>query len=134
LLGKDERYLFVERLQQVFHQDFEMPEKNHKPVCLIGLKCDEQRKYIPGDIQVSSLVWGIHQLLSHADQLTKKNMADFLSMDTYKSDMQSFDMQLVEVTEEGHIGQRSHFGSAEFYYGASRKEIFGEHYSTGTGD
>jgi hypothetical protein len=104
-LGKMERYLFAERLQQAFHQDLELPEKNHKSVCLIGLKCDEQGKYIPGSIQVSPLVWGIHQLLNHADQLTKENMADFLSMGAYESDMQSFDMQLVEVAEEGRVGQ-----------------------------
>lgn len=103
-LGKMERYLFAERLQQAFHQDLALPEKNHKPVCLIGLKCDEQGKYIPGSIQVSPLAWGIHQLLNHADQLTKENMSDFLSMDAYESDMQSFDMQLVEVTKEGRVG------------------------------
>ncbi|WP_434311562.1 DEAD/DEAH box helicase [Hominifimenecus sp. rT4P-3] len=104
-LGKMERYLFAERLQQAFHQDLELPEKNRKPVCLIGLKCDEQGKYIPGSIQVSPLAWGIHQLLYHADQLTKENMADFLSMDAYESDMQSFDIQLVEMTEAGGVGQ-----------------------------
>lgn len=104
-LGKMERYLFAERLQQVFHQSLELPEKNHRPVCLIGLKCDEQGKYIPGSIQVSPLAWGIHQLLNHSNKLTKENMADFLSMDTYESDMQSFDIQLVEVTEEGCVGR-----------------------------
>ncbi|WP_343095221.1 hypothetical protein, partial [Blautia producta] len=104
-LGKMERYLFAERLQQVFHQDLELPEKNHKPVCLIGLKCDEQGKYIPESIQVSPLAWGIHQLLHHADQLTKENTADFLSMDAYESDMQFFDNQMVEATEEGRVGQ-----------------------------
>ena len=104
-LGKVERYLFAERLQQAFHQDLELPEKNCKPVCLIGLKCDEQGKYIPGSIQVSPLAWGIYQLLHHADQLTKENMADFLSMNSYESDMQFFDNQMVEVTEEGRVGQ-----------------------------
>ncbi len=104
-LGKMERYLFAERLQQAFHQDLELPEKNRKPVCLIGLKCDEQGKYIPGSIQVSPLAWGIYQLLHHADQLTKENMADFLSMNSYESDMQFFDDQMVEVTEEGRVGQ-----------------------------
>ncbi len=103
-LGKMERYLFAERLQQAFHQDLELPEKNYKPVCLIGLKCDEQGKYIPDSIQVSPLAWGIHQLLNHAGELTKENMADFISMDAYESDMQFFDNQLVEVTEEGRVG------------------------------
>lgn len=104
-LGKMERYLFAERLQQAFHQDLELPEKNCKPVCLIGLKCDEQGKYIPGSIQVSPLAWGIYQFLHHADQLTKENMADFLSMNSYESDMQFFDNQMVEATEEGRVGQ-----------------------------
>ena len=104
-LGKMERYLFAERLQQAFHQDLELPEKNGKPICLIGLKCDEQGKYIPGSIQMSPLAWGIHQLLHHADQLTKEDMADFLSMDAYESDMQFFDNQMVEVTGAGHVGQ-----------------------------
>ncbi|MFR9309590.1 DEAD/DEAH box helicase [Hydrogeniiclostridium mannosilyticum] len=103
-LGKMERYLFAERLQQAFHQDLELPEKNYKPVCLIGLKCDEQGKYIPDSIQVSPLAWGIHQLLNHAGELTKENMADFISMDAYESDMQFFDNQMVEVTEEGRVG------------------------------
>lgn len=104
-LGKIERYLFAERLQQAFHKDLELPEKKRKPVCLIGLKCDEQGKYIPSSIQVSPLAWGIHQLLHHADQLIKENMVDFLSVGDYESDMQSFDIQLVEVTEEGRVGQ-----------------------------
>lgn len=105
-LGKMQRYLLVECLQQVFHQDFELPEKNHKSVCLVGMKCDGGGKYIPGSVQVSPLVWGIHQLLDHSDKMTKENMADFLSMDDYKSDMYSFDRQLVEETEDGHsVGQ-----------------------------
>lgn len=104
-LGKMERYLFAECLQQAFHQDLELPEKNYKSVCLIGLKCDEQGKYIPGSIQVSPLAWGIHQLMAHSGKLTKENMADFLSLDAYKSDMQSFDMQLVEETKEGCVGR-----------------------------
>lgn len=104
-LGKMERYLFAERLQQALKEDLELPEKNHKSICLIGLKCDEQGKYIPGSIQVSPLVWGIHRILNHNDKLTKENMADFLSMDAYQSDMQLFDMQLVEVTKEGCVGQ-----------------------------
>lgn len=104
-LGKMERFLFAERLQQAFRRDLELPEKNHKPVCLIGLKCDEEGKYIPGSIQVSPLVWGIHQLVNHANKLTQEDMADFLSMDAYESDMQLFDMQLVEVTEEGRTGR-----------------------------
>ena len=32
-------------------------------------------------------------------------MADFLSMNSYESDMQFFDDQMVEVTEEGRVGQ-----------------------------
>ncbi len=95
-----ERYLFAERLKQAFHLDLELPEKNQKSVCLIGLKCDEKGKYIPGSIQVSPLSWGIHQLLNHTGELTKENMSDFLSMDAYESDMKLFDNQLVEVTEE----------------------------------
>ncbi len=79
-LGKMERYLFAERLKQAFHLDLELPEKNQKSVCLIGLKCDEKGKYIPGSIQVSPLSWGIHQLLNHTDELTKENMSDFLSI------------------------------------------------------
>ena len=55
-------------------------------------------------IQVSPLAWGIHQLLNHAGELTKENMADFISMDAYESDMQFFDNQMVEVTEEGRVG------------------------------
>lgn len=105
-LGKMERYLFAERLQQVFHQNLELPEKNQKTVCLIGLKCDEQGNYIPESIQVSPLVWGIHQLLDHSDKLTKENMSDFLSMDAYESDMHLFDIQLVNETKEGIAGQR----------------------------
>lgn len=31
-------------------------------------------------------------------------MADFISMDAYESDMQFFDNQMVEVTEEGRVG------------------------------
>ncbi len=104
-LGKMERCLFAERLQQAFHQDLELPEKNHKPVCLLGLKCDPQGKYIPGSMRVSPLAWGIDRLLEHVDQLTKENMADFLSMEAYESDMQSLDLQLVEVTETGRVGQ-----------------------------
>lgn len=104
-LGKMERYFFADRLQQAFYLNLELPERNRKSVCIIGLKCDEQGKYIPGSIQVSPLVWGIHQLLDHADQLTKENMADFLSMGAYESDMQFFDNQMVEVTEEGRVGQ-----------------------------
>ena len=103
-LGKIERCLFAERLQQAFHQALELPEKSRKPICLIGLKCDEQGNYIPGSIQVSPLAWGIHHLLHHADQLTKENMAD-LSIDAYESDMQLFDDQMVEVTEEGYVGK-----------------------------
>ena len=83
-LGKMERYLFAERLQHVFHQDLELPEKNHKSICLLGMKCNEEGRYIPDSVQVSPLAWGIHQLLSHADELTKENMADFLSTHAYK--------------------------------------------------
>lgn len=54
-LGRMERYLFAERLQQVFCQDVELTEKNHKSVCLIGLKCDEKGRYLPGSICVSPL-------------------------------------------------------------------------------
>lgn len=104
-LGKIERYLFAERLQQIFHHKSELLEKNHKQVCLIGLKCDEHGRYIPGSINVSPLVWGIHRLLTHSDKLTKENMADFLSIDVYKSDMQLFDDQLVETMEEGRVGK-----------------------------
>ncbi len=91
------------------------PRKNGKPICLIGLKCDEQGKYIPGSIQVSPLVWGIHQLLHHAEQLTKENMADFLSMDAYESDMQFFDNQMVEVTGGRACWTTAHLDFAEFY-------------------
>ena len=103
-LGKMERHLFAERLQQVFRQDLELPEKNHNPVCLIGMKCDEQGQYIPGSIKVSPLAWGIHRLLAHAHELTKENMADFLSMDAYESDIQPLDNQLVDL-EEGRTGK-----------------------------
>lgn len=104
-LGRLERNLFAEQLQQAFHQDLELPEKSHKPVCLIGMKCDAQGCYIPGSINISPLAWGIHRLLDHSDELTKENMADYLSIDAYESDMQPLDDQLVEVTEEGRTGK-----------------------------
>lgn len=103
-LGKMERHLFAERLQQAFRQDLELPEKNHKSICFVGLKCNEQGRYIPGSIRLSPLVWGIHRLLTHSDKLTKENLADFLSIDVYESDIQPWDDQLVEM-EEGRVGK-----------------------------
>ncbi len=99
-LGKIKRNILAECLQQVFHHDLELPEKDEKQICLIGLKCDEHGRYIMGSINVSPLVWGIHCLLAHSRKLTKENMADFLSIEMYKSDMQSLDDQLVEDTGE----------------------------------
>lgn len=69
------------------------------------MKCDERGRYIPGSIQVSPLAWGIHRLLDHADELSKENMADFLSIDAYESDMQPLDNQLVETEENARVGK-----------------------------
>lgn len=85
-LGKMERHIFSDRLQQVFCEDLELPEKNHGQICLIGLKCDAQGKYIPDSFTVSPLLWGICQLLAHAGELAKTNMAEFLSIKEYESD------------------------------------------------
>lgn len=104
-LGKIKRYLFAERLQQIFRQDLELTEKNYKSVCLIGLKCDRQGKYIPDSIRLSPLTWGIHRILIHTGKLTKENMADFLSIDAYLSDMQLLDAQLVDLEEGEKVGK-----------------------------
>ncbi|MCO7121233.1 hypothetical protein NIA71_04615 [Ihubacter massiliensis] len=104
-LGKMERYVLAERLKQAFRPDLELPEKNHSPVCLIGMKCDKQGRYIPGSINISPLAWGVNQLLAHADELTEENIADFLSIDMYQLNMNQWDNQLVELEDEAKVGK-----------------------------
>ena len=105
-LGKMERCLFAERLREVFCRDVELPEKNRSSVCLVGLKCNVNNRYLPGSVNISPLLWGMHRLLEHADRLTRENLADFLTVEAYESDMQSLDAPLLEVTQEGKVGKQ----------------------------
>lgn len=98
-IGKLERHIFAEKLQQAFRLDIELPEKNYNPICLLGLKCDALGKYIPNTLSVSPLVWGINRLLNHKEKLNKENMADFLSIEDYYSDIRPLDVVLVETHE-----------------------------------
>lgn len=104
-LGKMERYIFSDYLQQVFREDFELPEKNHRQICLIGLKCDEQGRYILDSFTVSPLLWGICKLLVHARELTKVNMAEFLSITNYESDVRILGEQMVELEDGKRVGK-----------------------------
>ncbi len=99
-LGKMERFHFADYLKRVLNSNIELPEKNDKSICLIGLKCDERGKYISDSIQLSPLVWGIYRISTDLGELTRENMADLLSIDAYQSDMQLLNDQLVE--QEGN--------------------------------
>lgn len=104
-LGQMDRYLFADRLKQVFCQDLELPEKNHKPICLIGLKCDQKGRYICGSISLSPLIWGIHRLLHDSDSLSKENMAEFLSIQAYKDNVCTLDDLLMEQGYNERVGK-----------------------------
>lgn len=106
-IGSVQRYLLADRLQQTFQENLELPENNVKSVCLIGMKCDREGKYLPGSVQISPLVWGIDCLLQFADRLTKENLADHLSMKDYLRDMESmdYDLGLVTVKEGVPVGE-----------------------------
>lgn len=104
-LGKLERHIFSDCLQQIFCEDLELPEKNHGKICLIGLKCDEQGKYIPDSFTISPLLWGICRLLAHTGELTKANMAEFLSIAEYESDVWLLGERLVELEDGKRAGK-----------------------------
>lgn len=104
-MGKIERFYLAERLQQIFRQDLEFPEKNHRSICLIGLKCDEYGKYIPNSFALSPLAWGIFQFMKHSHELTRENMANFLSINEYKSCISVFESMLTERVDEETVGR-----------------------------
>ncbi len=125
-LGKLKRHVFSDRLKQIFCEDLELPEKNEKPVCLIGLRCDREGKYIPDSLSISPLVWGVCQLSAHTGQLTKANMAEFLSITEYESDVRIFGEHLMEYEEGKQTGKLLTHEILKSLMGAVEKEYLGK--------
>lgn len=91
-IGKTEHFVFAEKLREICAPELEFPENNRHKVGLLGLKCDPKGYYIPGSLNISPLAWGVQRILKRQDE---SPLADLLSIDDYKRDMERLEKILL---------------------------------------
>lgn len=97
-IGKIAREVFTERLETLFGKKRNAPEKKHKSVGVIGLKCDRDGVYVPGSLNISPLVWGTHRLIKHHDA---SDYTAFLSPEEYHTEMKRLEAPLLNGENNG---------------------------------
>ena len=104
-LGKIGRNLCVEYLRKKFGQTDESPEVSRGTICIIGLKCDGNGRYIQNSFCISPLLWGVAQLQNTEGKINEEFLAQLLSLSAYRTAMAPFESELTEIVEEQRVGK-----------------------------